>query len=116
MTDQSTKGPGIPAGEALSLASLVTPTPQGIASRILAKAAGGNVTLFRFDAGEALTEHTSPYEALAFVLEGACTFTVGGADSRATSGTVVRLPPGVPHALEATEAALMLLVMMRVER
>jgi quercetin dioxygenase-like cupin family protein len=113
MTDRSTKAPGIPTGEAVGLSSLVIPTPHGIASRILAKAAGGNVTLFAFDAGEALTEHTSPYEALAFVLEGACTFTVGGADSRATAGTVVRLPPGVPHALEATEATLLLLVMLR---
>ena len=116
MTEQSAKGPGIAAGEAVALSALVTPTPHGIASRILAKTAGGHITLFTFDAGEALTEHTSPFEALAFILEGACTFTVGGGETRATTGHVVRLPPGVPHALEATAATLMLLVMLRTER
>ena len=101
------------AGEALALSSLVTATPQGIASRILARTAGGNVTLFAFDAGEALSEHTSPYEALAFVLDGACRFTVGGVETSAAAGTVVRLPANVPHALEAIDALRMLLVMLR---
>jgi quercetin dioxygenase-like cupin family protein len=100
-------------GEALALASLVTPTPHGIASRILAKTSGGNVTLFVFDGGEALTEHTSPFEALAFVIEGACTFTVGGTEVRAAAGTVVRLPAAVPHALEANEMTRVLLIMLR---
>src|SRR6187455_425669 len=95
-------------GEALALSSLVTPTAQGIASRVLAKTAGGNVTLFAFNAGEALTEHTSPFEALAFVLEGVCRFTVGATETRATAGTVVRLPADLPHALEAIEATRLL--------
>jgi quercetin dioxygenase-like cupin family protein len=110
MTDN---GGTISPGEALALSSLVTPTAHGIASRSLAKTAGGNVTLFAFDAGEALTEHKSPFEALAFVLEGVCRFTVGGADIRATAATVVRLPADVPHALEAIEATRLLLVMLR---
>ena len=109
MSDSKTLAPG----EVLALSSLVTPTAQGIASRILAKTAGGNVTLFAFDAGEALTEHTSPFEALAFVLEGVCRFTVGGVEARATAGTVVRLPAHVPHALDAVEATRLLLVMLR---
>ena len=100
-------------GEALALASLITPTAHGIASRVLAKTAGGNMTLFAVDRGEALTEHTSPFEAFALVLEGTCRFTVGGADTHATAGTVVRLPAGVPHGLEATETTRMLLVMFR---
>ena len=103
----------IAAGEALALSSLVSPTAHGIASRILAKTGGGNVTLFAFDTGESLTEHTSPFEALAFVLEGLCKFTVGGTETRALAGTVVRLPADVPHALEAIEATRLLLVMLR---
>ena len=103
----------IAAGEAFPLSSLVTSTAHGIASRILTKTPGGNVTLFAFDAGEALTEHTSPFESLAFIIEGACTFTVGGTDTRATVGTVVRLPAGVPHALEANETTRLLLIMLR---
>ena len=103
----------IPPALALSLATLVTPTERGIASRVLAKTTGGNVTLFAFDAGQGLEEHTSPFDALVMVLEGALVLTIGGAAVRATPGTVVRMPGGVPHALEAPEATRMLLVMLR---
>lgn len=103
----------IPAAEALSLQSLVTPTRQGIASRILAKTAGGNLTLFAFDAGQGLTEHTSPFDALVMVLEGSLRLTIGGTRVRATPGTVVRMPADVPHAVDAPEAARMLLIMLR---
>ena len=103
----------IPPGEALPLNALITPTPNGIASRILAKTSGGNLTLFAFDAGEGLTEHTSPFEALVIVLEGKCTLTIGGTSVSAVPETVVRMPAGVPHALDAVEASRVLLVMLR---
>lgn len=103
----------IPPAEALPLDDLVTPTAHGIASRILAKAAGGNVTLFAFDAGQGLTEHTSPYEAFVVILHGRLTLTIGGTAADAIPGTIVRMPAGVPHALEAVEATRMLLVMLR---
>jgi len=103
----------IPATEALLLQSLVSPTEQGIASRVLAKTSGGNITLFAFDAGQGLTEHTSPFDALVMVLEGALTLTIGGAPVRATPGTIVRMPADVPHALDAAEPARMLLIMLR---
>jgi quercetin dioxygenase-like cupin family protein len=103
----------IPAGEVLSLNTLITLTPHGIASRILAKAPGGNLTLFAFDAGQALTEHTSPFDALVIVLEGTCTITIEGAPVAATAGTIVRMPANVPHALDAVEATRLLLVMLR---
>jgi quercetin dioxygenase-like cupin family protein len=113
MSEGPSHGRMIAPGQALALASLVTPTAHGIASRILVKTSGGNVTLFAFDEGEALTEHTSPFEALAFVIEGACTFTVGGTQAPATAGTVIRLPADVPHALDATETTRLLLIMLR---
>ena len=103
----------IVGAEALSLDSLVVPTPDGIASRIIAKTAGGNVTLFAFDAGQGLTEHTSPFEAFVLVLEGELILTIAGQPVRATPGTIVRMPATVPHAVDAPEAARMLLVMMR---
>lgn len=103
----------IPPAQALSLATLVRATEAGIASRVLAKTAGGNVTLFAFDAGQGLEEHTSPFDALVMVLEGAMALTIGGTAVRATPGTIVRMPGGVPHALEAPEATRMLLVMLR---
>jgi quercetin dioxygenase-like cupin family protein len=92
---------------------LITPTAHGISSRILAKAGGGSVTLFAFDAGQGLTEHTSPFDALVLVLEGALTLTIGGTHVSATPGTIVRMPANVPHGLEAPAPARMLLVMLR---
>ena len=63
----------LPPAEAFPLDSLVTPTEKGIASRVLARTAGGNVTLFAFDAGEELSEHTAPFDALVLTLDGALT-------------------------------------------
>ena len=105
--------PTLPSGEALTLTDLITPTERGIASRVLAKNAGGNVTLFAFDAGEGLSEHTAPFDALAIVLTGALTLTIGGTPVTATPGTIVRMPANVPHAVDANAASKMLLVMLR---
>ena len=103
----------LPAGQALLLDALITPTEQGIASRVLAKASGGNLTLFAFDTGQGLTEHTSPFDALVLVLAGSLTLSVAGAPVEASPGTIVRLPANVPHAVDAREPARMLLVMLR---
>ena len=105
--------PMIPPAEALQMHALITPTEQGIASRVLAKTAGGNLTLFALDAGQGLTEHTSPFDALVLVLDGALTLTIGGTAVRATPGTIVRMPAGVAHAVDAPEPARMLLIMLR---
>ena len=73
----SAASPLLPS-QALSLDSLITPTPQGIASRVPSKAAGGNMTLFAFDEGQGLTEHSSRFDALVLVLGGALNLTIGG--------------------------------------
>jgi len=104
---------GIPPAEALVLQSLVTSIEQGIASRVLAKTAGGNVTLFALDADQGLTEHTSPFDAFVFVLDGVVTLTIAGVPVRALPGSVVRLPANIPHAVDAPEASRMLLVMLK---
>lgn len=103
----------IPPAEAFTLADLITPTPHGIASRVLARTSGGTVTLFAFDGGEGLSEHSTPYDALVLVLEGTLALTIGGQPVSATAGTIVWMPADVPHAVEATAAARMLLVMLK---
>ena len=103
----------IPAAEALRLVDLIAPIPHGIGSRVLAKTAGGSVTLFAFDAGEGLSEHTAPLEALVIVLNGSLTLTIGGQAVQAAPGTIVRMPAHVPHAVDATAASGMLLIMLR---
>ena len=109
----STRSHTMPPAEALSIQSLITPTRHGIASRVLARTGGGNLTLFAFDAGQELAEHTAPFDALVLVLEGTVQLTIGGTPVLAVPGTIVLMPAGVPHALEAPEAARMLLVMLR---
>jgi len=103
----------LPAGELFALDALVTPTARGIASRVLARTAAGNITLFAFDAGEELSEHATPFDALALTLSGELVLTIGGTDVVATPQTVVRLPANVPHAVRATAASRMMLIMLR---
>jgi quercetin dioxygenase-like cupin family protein len=96
-----------------TLDSLITPTTHGIASRVLARTAAGNVTLFAFDAGEELSEHTAPFDALALTLSGALVITIGGVEIRTSPQTIVLMPANVRHAVHATEPSRMLLIMLR---
>jgi quercetin dioxygenase-like cupin family protein len=82
-------------------------------SRQLAKTPGGSVTVFAFDAGEGLSEHTTPHEALLQVLDGTARVEIDGTDHRVGTGQIIRLPGGVPHAVQAEERFKMLLVMVR---
>ena len=100
-------------GERLALDTLVTPTAQGIASRVLARTAAGNITLFAFDAGEELSEHTAPFDALVLTLSGSLGLTIGGRGVQTTGQSVVLMPANVPHAVRATEVSRMLLIMLR---
>jgi quercetin dioxygenase-like cupin family protein len=100
-------------GELHSLESLVSSTAHGIASRVLARTAGGNITLFAFDAGEELSEHTAPFDALVVTLAGALTLTVGGRQIETTPQSVVLMPANVPHAVRASAPSRLLLIMLR---
>lgn len=101
------------ASESLSISDLVTYTEQGIASRVLAKKTGGNITLFAFDKGQALSEHSAPFDALVMVIEGSLILTINGKPVTAKPGAIVRMPANIPHAVDAPEPAKMLLVMLR---
>ena len=103
----------LPAGELLALTDLITPTAQGIASRVLARTAAGNITLFAFDTGEELSEHTAPFDVFVLTLSGSLTLTTGGRNVITTPQSLVLMPANVPHAVHATEASRMLLIMLR---
>ena len=105
--------PKLPAAKVLKLAALADYAEGAVVSRTLVENDAGTVTLFAFDAGQGLTEHTSPFDALVMVLEGALTLTIGGTPVHAMPGTIVRMPAGVPHALDAPEPARMMLLMLR---
>jgi quercetin dioxygenase-like cupin family protein len=100
-------------GELFTLESMITPTAQGIASRVLARTAAGNITLFAFDAGEELSEHAAPFDALVLTLSGALTIAIGGRVVETAPQTIVLMPANVPHAVRATTASRMLLIMLR---
>lgn len=98
-----------------SAAGSIEYSPNAIVSRTLIKTPNGSVTLFAIDAGQGISEHSTPYEAMAQILEGSADWSVGGNVRRATAGGVVMLPADVPHAVAATERFKMLLIMIRGE-
>ena len=95
------------------LTGLVDVAEGAIVSRVLASSGGGNVTLFAFDRGQGLSEHTAPFDALVQVVDGRLDVTIGDAEMTVGAGEIVRMPAGVPHALHAPEHARMLLTMLR---
>ena len=103
----------LPPGEALRFQDLISYAEDGIASRVIAKKGTSNVTLFAFEKGQGLTEHTSPFDALVVIVEGAMTLTIGGKPVKAPSSSITRMPANVPHSLDAEERTRMLLVMLR---
>jgi len=112
--DRGVEGNGeLPPGELFALDALVTPSAQGIASRVLARTAAGDITLFAFDAGEELSEHTAPFDALVLTLSGALVLTIGGRDVQTTPQSAVLMPANVPHVVRATDPSRMLLIMLR---
>jgi quercetin dioxygenase-like cupin family protein len=106
----------LPPARAVSLDREVEYVPGSIVSRTLAKARGGSLTLFAFDAGQELSEHTAPFDAFVQVLDGTVELTIGGAPVIAKAGETVRMPAGVPHAVRALQPFKMLLSMVREER
>ena len=100
-------------GIAHSLVTLVPLQGHGIASRVIGRGGGGNVTLFAFDAGTGLSEHQAPFEALAVVLSGRLNIVVGEETIDANEGHVARLPADVPHALTALSPSRLLLIMLK---
>ena len=98
---------------AFNLTDLIEYQDGAIVSRQLAKAAGGSVTVFAFDEGEGLSEHTTPHDALLQVLDGVALIEIAGSTHQVGEGQIINLPGGVPHAVQAEQRFKMLLVMVR---
>ena len=84
-----------------------------VVSRILLKRAGGTITLFAFDEGQSLSEHTAPFDAVGYVLEGEAEITVAGTPVRVSAGEMVLMPANQPHAVHARARFKMVLTMIR---
>jgi quercetin dioxygenase-like cupin family protein len=115
-TGRRTRTSKMPAGKVLNLTELVAYAEESIVSRVLVENAAGTVTLFAFDAGQGLSEHTAPFDALVHVLDGCGQFTVAGKARRVEVGQTLLMPAGVPHAVKADKQFKMLLTMLRAKR
>jgi quercetin dioxygenase-like cupin family protein len=96
-----------------NLAASIDFQDGAVVSRTVVKKPAGTVTLFAFDKGEGLSEHTTPHDALVQVLEGTAEITVGGEASTVRSGESILMPADVPHALRAVDRFKMLLTMIK---
>jgi quercetin dioxygenase-like cupin family protein len=111
--DKSSKEIKFQPGQTADAAALVDYQSGSIVSREILKGANGRVVFFAFDEGEALSEHTSPFNALVQVLEGEANITVSGKPHRVKAGELILMPAGQPHALKATRRFKMILTMIR---
>jgi quercetin dioxygenase-like cupin family protein len=101
------------AAEAKKLKSMVDYQEGSVVSREIIAKPAGTVTIFAFDAGQGLSEHTAPFDALVQVLEGEVEIRISGVPHRLTEGEMIIMPAGEPHGLKAVCSFKMLLVMIR---
>ena len=100
-------------GQKAVVASLVSYQTGSVVSRTVMTSASGTVTLFAFDEGEGLSEHTAPYDALLYLLEGEADVTVAGHRNIMENGEAIILPAGKAHSVKALGRFKMLLTMIR---
>ena len=101
--------------EVKELVSLLQYQDDSIVSRVLLKNQGGTVTLFAFDKGSGLSEHTAPFDALVTVLDGEADIEIVGKSHRVRTGEILKLPANQPHAVKAVTRFKMLLMMIRAQ-
>lgn len=100
-------------GRNQELASLVEYAADSIVSKTILDKRVGTITLFAFDKGQKLSEHTAPYDAVVQVIDGKAQLTIGGEDVRVSAGEIIVMPANVPHTVVAGEKFKMLLTMIR---
>jgi len=102
-----------PKAERLKIAEMAVYQEGSIVSRQITKAEAGNVTLFAFEAGQELSEHTAPFDALVHVLDGEAEIIISGQPFRLKAGEAIIMPADQPHAVKAPQKFKMLLTMIR---
>jgi quercetin dioxygenase-like cupin family protein len=84
-----------------------------VVSKTLLDKPAGTLTLFSFDAGQGLSEHTAPYDATVLIIDGSAQVTIDGNTQTVKAGELIIMPANVPHALQGVEKFKMLLIMIR---
>jgi len=100
-------------GRVIDLASFIEYSDNSVLSKTLVDKNAGTITLFSFDAGQGLSEHTAPYDAVVQIIDGEAEIIIGGTASRVTTGQMIIMPAEIPHELRAIKQFKMLLTMIR---
>ena len=100
-------------GKSCFLRDMVEYSPDSVVSKTILEKTTGTITLFSFDKGQGLSEHTSPYDAVVQVLEGTADRTIDGEKLKVGAGELIIMPAEVPHAVLAEEKFKMLLILIR---
>jgi quercetin dioxygenase-like cupin family protein len=100
-------------GIARSTAALADYQEESVVSRTVINKNAGTVTVFAFDAGEGLSEHTAPFDALVHIIDGKAQITISGEKIEVGAGEMMIMPAGKPHSLKAVERFKMVLIMIR---
>ncbi len=100
-------------GSAFNLDGHIAYFDESVVSKTLLKKDAGNITLFAFEAGQGLSEHTAPFDAVVYVVDGEAEITIGGERQTVVSGEMLIMPANIPHALHAARRFKMLLIMIR---
>jgi quercetin dioxygenase-like cupin family protein len=111
--DTSPKPKGLADAQVAKISELASYQDGAIVSREIIRKPTGSVTIFAFDEGQGLSEHTAPFDALAQVLEGAVEIMISGKPYHLQSGEMIRMPAGQPHAVKALGRFKMILTMIR---
>jgi quercetin dioxygenase-like cupin family protein len=111
--DTPSKPKGLPGAQVAKVAELVNYQDGAIVSREIVKKPTGTVTVFAFDMGQGLSEHTAPFDALVQVLEGEVEITISGKPHCLQGGELILMPANQPHALKALKRFKMILTMIR---
>ncbi|HAH31407.1 MAG TPA: cupin domain-containing protein [Elusimicrobia bacterium] len=98
---------------ALKAKNLVAYDKGAVVSRTIIEKKTGTVTIFSFDKGQGLSEHTAPFDAMVEVLDGEAEITIAGKPNKVKAGEFIIMPAGKPHALKAIKKFKMALIMIR---
>lgn len=96
-----------------NLTKMIDYASDSIVSKTILDKTAGTITLFAFDKGQKLSEHTSPYDAVIQVLDGKAQITIGGNNNNVLSGEIIIMPANTPHSVTGEEKFKMLLIMIR---
>ncbi len=104
---------GLCPARVVTVAELVDYNDDAVVSRTIVDQPTGTVTLFAFDAGQRLSEHSAPFDALVQVVDGVGVFTIGGTDHTVRAGELIIMPADIAHAVDARERFKMVLTMIK---